>query len=77
MDAIAESFDYCIIDCGDADPQETGFVSDDKAIIVLSCKGSSAHEVESLEAELHEFGFKEVIRLQPDREDLNVEKEAA
>lgn len=80
ISAIANSFDFCVIDCGDAGVAEIEMVSGNDAVVVISCIKATASEVEELEEEFGASGYSEVIRLAADKQDLaqkhSVEKAA-
>ena len=66
IDAIALSYDYCIVDCGDADLEGINLVSTDDAIVIISGINARVDDCKRLEAELKEDGFKDILHLIPD-----------
>ncbi len=69
IDAIAMSYDYCIVDCGDADLEGINLVSTDDAIVIISGISARIDDCKRLEAELKEDGFKDILHLIPDSVD--------
>ena len=66
IDAIALSYDYCIVDCGDTDLDGINLVATDDAIVIISGINAPIEECNLLEAELKEDGFKDILHLIPD-----------
>ncbi len=75
IEAIASPFDFCIIDCGDADISEVEMIAEDDAIVVISCIKATKSDVEGLEEDLADAGYAEVIRLAADKKDLAEKRE--
>ncbi|MGI9350727.1 MAG: GumC family protein [Rhizobiaceae bacterium] len=69
VDAISESYDFCILDCGDAEIEEVNIVSTDDTVVVISCNGTSAEDCNAMEAALKADGFEDVLQIQPDAQD--------
>lgn len=74
VDAIGESYDFTVIDCGDADPAGIDIIGGPSSIVVISAIGANQSDCEALEADLNEAGYKEVIHIMPDS--VDAEKEA-
>jgi uncharacterized protein involved in exopolysaccharide biosynthesis/Mrp family chromosome partitioning ATPase len=70
VDAIAQSFDYCIIDCGDADPEDVYMLSDIDTAVVMSCVVSDLSQIETREGAFKENGFVEILRIAPSKSEL-------
>lgn len=75
--AIAASFDFCIVDCGDAEIEELKLIAKTESLVVISCIKAEVSHVEALESQLAKAGFDDVVRLCPDRADIGKVKEAA
>jgi uncharacterized protein involved in exopolysaccharide biosynthesis/Mrp family chromosome partitioning ATPase len=69
IDAIALSYDYCIIDCGDADLDGINLVATDDAIVIISGVNARIDDCKSLEADLKDDGFKDILHIIPDEID--------
>jgi len=69
IDAIAMSYDYCIVDCGDADLDGINLVSTDDAIVIISGINARIDDCKTLEAELKMDGFKDILHIIPDETD--------
>lgn len=69
IDAIAMSYDYCIVDCGDADLDGINLVATDDAIVIISGINARINDCKLLEADLKEDGFKDILHIIPDETD--------
>lgn len=69
IDAIALSYDYCIIDCGDADLEGINLVATDDSIVMVSGISARIDDCKALEVELKEDGFKDILHIIPDEAD--------
>ena len=69
IDAVAMSYDYCIVDCGDADLEGINLVATDDAIVIISGINARIDDCKNLEAELKEDGFKDILHIIPDEVD--------
>ncbi len=69
VDAIAKSYEFCILDCGAAEIDEVNVVSDDDTVAIVSCIGVDANGCKELEKALKEDGFGEVLQVLPDHQD--------
>ena len=69
IDAIAMSYDYCIIDCGDADLEGINLVATDDAIVMISGINARIDDCKALEADLKQDGFKDILHIIPDEKD--------
>ncbi|MEM7068958.1 MAG: exopolysaccharide transport family protein [Pseudomonadota bacterium] len=67
--AIAEAYDFCIIDCGDVDSGEAQIVSDDQTVAIISCVTGSNAKCDELEKSLLSAGFSDVLQVVPDDHD--------
>lgn len=72
IDAIAMSYDYCIIDCGDADLDGINLVATDDAIVIISGVSARIDDCKLLEADLKEDGFKDILHIIPDEIDQKI-----
>lgn len=70
IEAVASPFDFCIIDCGEADASDVEMIAPHEAIIVVSCIKATKLDVEVLEEEFARSGYSEIIRLAADKKDL-------
>lgn len=77
IDAIAMSYNYCIVDCGDADIDGINLVATDDAIVIISGINARRQTCEELEAELKEDGFADILHILPDEVDNKGLEEAA
>ncbi|MEM7290703.1 MAG: hypothetical protein AAF412_10115 [Pseudomonadota bacterium] len=75
--AIAESFDHCIIDCGDVDAEEVAMIAEPNTIMMISCIKAEPRMVQSLETNLEKKSYKSVLSLLPDKLDIGNVQEAA
>lgn len=66
IDAIAMSYDYCIVDCGDADLDGINLVSTEDAIVIISGVNARIDDCKLLEADLKQDGFKDILHIVPD-----------
>ena len=69
VDAIALSYDFCIVDCGDADLAEIEVVATDETVVVISNVDADQKESKSLEARLKADGFRDILQIMPDKTD--------
>lgn len=69
VDAIAEEFDYCILDCGNAELEDINVVADDNTIAVISVPGATKSSCDKLSDTLKWDGFEEIIRVAPVQND--------
>lgn len=69
IDAIAMSYDYCIVDCGDADLEGINLVATDDAVVIISGIGARLEDCKNLELELKQDGFKDILHIVPDETD--------
>ncbi len=69
IDAIAMSYDYCIVDCGDANLDGIDLVSTDDAVVIISGVNARIDDCKNLEADLREDGFKDILHIIPDATD--------
>ena len=69
IDAIAMSYDYCIVDCGDADVEGINLVATDDAIVIISGINARLDDCKNLEADLKQDGFKDILHIIPDELD--------
>lgn len=74
IDAIAASYDFCIVDCGDANLDGIDIVSTDDAVIVISAINADVADCNLLERDLKADGYKDILQIIPDAKD--VQKEA-
>ena len=72
IDAIAMSYDYCILDCGDTDVEGINLVATDDAIIIISGINARLDDCKNLEADLKQDGFKDILHIIPDEVDQSV-----
>ncbi|MEM9332568.1 MAG: exopolysaccharide transport family protein [Pseudomonadota bacterium] len=78
VDAVAQSYDFCILDCANADVADVNVVSTDSTVAIVSCLGANTIDCNMLENALKSDGFKDVLQLTPDTKDeLLLEKTAA
>lgn len=70
IDAIAMSYDFCIVDCGDADIDSVEVVATDDAIVIISGVNARLKECKALEKELKQEGFADILHIIPDATDL-------
>lgn len=73
VDAIAESYDFCVVDCGDASLEGMELVATDDAIMVISTIDANPRDCEKLEKDLKEAGFRDILQIKPDHADLENE----
>ena len=69
IDAIAMSYDYCIVDCGDADLDGINLVATDDSIVIISGINARIDDCKKLETELKLDGFKDILHIIPDETD--------
>lgn len=75
IDAIAMSYDFCIVDCGDADIEEIEVVATDDSIIIISGINARLKQCKQLEDDLKQDGFTDILHIIPDQEDVEKESE--
>jgi Mrp family chromosome partitioning ATPase len=75
IDAIAMSYDFCIVDCGDADIEEIEVVATDDSIIIISGINARLKQCKKLEAGLKQDGFTDILHIIPDQEDVKQDAE--
>ncbi len=63
IETLSDSYDYLLIDCGDADMDGLAQVADAKTVVVVSAEGSN--EAKALEGKLLKSGYPEAICLYP------------
>ena len=63
VEVLSDSYDYLLIDCGDADINGLAQVADAKTVVIVSAAGSN--EAKALEGELLRSGYPEAICLYP------------
>ncbi len=66
IDAIAMSYDYCIVDCGGADLEGINLVATDDSVVIISGIGARLDDCKNLEDELKADGFKDILHIIPD-----------
>ncbi|MEM8651749.1 MAG: hypothetical protein AAGF54_14540, partial [Pseudomonadota bacterium] len=71
VDAIAASYDFCIIDCGDADLGAVNVIATDESIAIISGVAASPQDCSDLRRELSDDGYDEILQLVPDMIDLD------
>ncbi len=74
IDAIAMSYDYCIVDCGDADLDGINLVATDDAVVIISGIGARLDDCKNLEQELKRDGLKDILHIIPDEIDQQNQK---
>jgi len=74
IDAIAMSYDFCIIDCGDADLNGINMVATDDSIVIISGINARVQECLRLEEELKQDGLTDILHIIPDEEDQRVNR---
>ena len=74
VDAIAESYEFIVIDCGDADVDGVSVIGDTSSIVVVSGIGADPFDCKRLESELQNRGYQDVVQIVPDS--VDAEKEA-
>ncbi len=69
IDAIAMSYDFCVVDCGDANLEGINLVATDDAVVIISGINARKNDCKNLEEELREDGFSDILHIIPDAED--------
>ena len=69
MDAISQSYDFVIIDCGDADVDSLQAVTGVDTIIIVSGIGASRSDCKKAQEEFEAAGYKDILQIIPDRVD--------
>lgn len=69
VDAIASSYDFCVVDCGDANIQDVNVVSCEDTVAIVSCIRADHSDCMKLEDALKADGFKDVLQIMPDEQD--------
>ena len=65
VDAIAASYDFCLVDCGDADLGAVNVIAKDDSIAIISGVAASPQSCRDLQKELSNDGYQEVLQLVP------------
>ena len=68
-DILSDTYEFVVLDCGDADPRMIGALADDEQVIVVSRPGADPQRCNALESELHRLGYADVIQIDPDAQD--------
>ncbi|MDJ0614631.1 MAG: Wzz/FepE/Etk N-terminal domain-containing protein [Rhizobiaceae bacterium] len=76
IEAISSPFDFCVIDCGEANVPEIEMIAGDDAIVVISCMKATRTEVEELEQDVLNAGYSDVLLLAADKCDLEEQRQA-
>ncbi len=77
IDAIAQSYEFIVADCGDADADGIQVIGDTSSIVVVSGIGADRFDCERLESELQSSGYGDVVQIVPDSVDSEREALAA
>ncbi|MEO0329057.1 MAG: exopolysaccharide transport family protein [Pseudomonadota bacterium] len=72
VDEIADHFDFCILDCGDAEIEDVNIISDNDTAAVISCLNIRESSFRRLERAYQDDGYEDVILLKPDAKDSEV-----
>ena len=74
INAIAQSYDFVVIDCGDTDAGGISTVADTNAIVVISAIGAAGKACDMLEKNLGSDGYTDILQIIPDA--IDEDKEA-
>lgn len=75
ISVISGSYDFVIVDCGDADVNAMQWIADEQSIFVISGIGAKPMQRDALESRLLSKGYRNVLQIIPDSVDH--EKDAA
>lgn len=75
IDAIALSYDFCVIDCGDADLEGINMVATDDSVVVISGINARIQQCLKLEQELKQDGLQDILHIIPDAVDQQAERQ--
>jgi Mrp family chromosome partitioning ATPase len=68
VEVLSDSYDYLLIDCGDADINGLAQVADAKTVVIVSAVRNI--EVKALEGELLQNGYPEAICIYPTENEI-------
>ncbi|MEM9279125.1 MAG: exopolysaccharide transport family protein [Pseudomonadota bacterium] len=69
VDAIAQSYDFCILDCGDAAISDMNVVATEGTVAIVSCIDANPVDCNILENALKADGYEDVLQINPDEQD--------